>query len=566
MGDYRQPLLKDLLASAFPCIHLPTADTRNAKNKIRRASISAIKLSGFSTKEREQARFAVWTITDGIKEFFLTPQENVRTGIETPVQIQARTSFTKALEWVRTAYCTSLVMVNPREYMRNPENIQKIIDVSQDIKATGSHIFLLGPDIEIAPELQGTVYTHDFGLPTREEMADLCVREIILSCHEILDDIEMPETATKQGALIGKGLKKLVGEIYETNKAVIDKATEAAAGLSTIEAENAFAISANIAGKLDPRIIQDAKKQAIKQTDVLEFISNDELMENVGGFGAYKEWLELRKGAFSPEAKAFGVTSPKGVLLVGPSGSGKSLVGKATAATLGLPLLRFDISKVFHHLVGSSESRMRTALRVAEAVAPAVLWMDEIEKGIAGSDGSNDSGVAARILGQFLQWRQETTADLFICCTCNNVHSIPMEFYRPGRIDAVFATALPTQDERQEILKIHLRRRGKEEAFVDIDFVEASNACTSFTGAEIELAVMDAIFVAFNDRTKALNTELIVEAAQAIVPQAVRNSEELAALAVWTKQRARSVSFNEAPHREKGSGKGRRLSRVGASK
>jgi SpoVK/Ycf46/Vps4 family AAA+-type ATPase len=306
-----------------------------------------------------------------------------------------------------------------------------------------------------------------------------------------------------------------------------------------------------MANKLDYDIITEQKRLLVKKSDVLEFIPLKETMSDVGGFDNYQQWLSKRAGAFTDDAKEFGVTPPRGILLVGVPGGGKSLCAKSTASSLKIPLIRFDLSKVFGSLVGQSESRMRGALKVAEAVAPCVLWLDEVEKALSGSSsGDHDTGVSARVLGQFLEWRAETTAEVFVCCTSNNIHGIPPEFYRPGRIDAIFYAGNPDLKGRIEILEIHLRKRGRSaKEAPNINYVEVAKATEGYTGAEIELAVIEAIFTAYNEGKRDLTTDLLLDAVKCIVPQSRRNKEDMVELEQWAKDRAIPVA-KPAPEKQ----------------
>jgi SpoVK/Ycf46/Vps4 family AAA+-type ATPase len=327
---------------------------------------------------------------------------------------------------------------------------------------------------------------------------------------------------------------------------LILEAARAAIGLDELGAESAMALSMATAEAIDIKIIQAQKEQEVRKSDVLEFFPVDETIEHIGGFDYFKEWLSRRSKGFSAEAREYGLPYPKGMLIVGPAGTGKSLTAKATAAFLKLPLLRLDMGKVFRSLVGESEAAIRMALQVAEAVSPVVLWMDEVEKGLAGMRGSGelDSGVTGRVVSTVLTWRQETKYPVMLVATANDVAALPAMVYRKGRLDEVWATDLPEEHEREEIFGIHIEKRGRDRDDYDLALLAART--DDFTGAEIEGCIEDAMFLAF-DEDEEFETEHILKSISETVPQAKRDAEELIAIREWVATRARRVSSGSAP-------------------
>ncbi len=272
-----------------------------------------------------------------------------------------------------------------------------------------------------------------------------------------------------------------------------DELVEAAKGLSIMEAQLAFSLAIAKSGRLSSKeipLVLEAKKQAIRQSGILEFIEPDEGMSEVGGLDLLTEWLNERKWGFSKDAKDHALDPPSGIMLLGFPGCGKSLTARHLQHTWNFPLLRFDVGKVFGHLLGQTESSMRSALRIAEAVAPCILWIDEIEKAFSGSGSSDrtDGGTSARVLGSFLTWMQEKTAPVFVLATCNNISGLPPEFSRKGRFDEIFFVDLPRAKERKEILKVHISKRDKD-LLKDIDLEELVKRSKGFSGAEIAEAV-----------------------------------------------------------------------------
>jgi SpoVK/Ycf46/Vps4 family AAA+-type ATPase len=283
------------------------------------------------------------------------------------------------------------------------------------------------------------------------------------------------------------------------------------------------------------------KQQIIRKSGLLEYYATEESFQHVGGMGILKNWLDKRSIAFSREARDFGLPPPKGILLLGVQGCGKSLCAKAVSSLWQLPLLRFDMGRMFGSLVGSSEENVRKAIAVAESVAPAILWVDEIDKAFAGSQGSGstDGGTTARVFGTFLTWLSEKTAPVFVVATANDISQLPPELMRKGRLDEIFFVDLPAETERAQIFNIHLSRRGRPPAGFRIpDLVAAS---PEFSGAEIEQAIISALYDAFAEG-RDLATEHILEALGQTVPLSKTMDEQLRRLRTWAEGRARHAS------------------------
>jgi hypothetical protein len=284
---------------------------------------------------------------------------------------------------------------------------------------------------------------------------------------------------------------------------------------------------------------EKAARVAERLGGALTFVDSDSA--GVGGLDNLKKWLGARRGAFgSVKAKEYGLPESKGVLLLGIPGSGKSLTAKTVAREWGLPLLRLDAGKLFGSLVGQSESQTRQAIEAAESCAPCVLWVDEIEKGLAGTKGGGDSGTTQRVFGTLLTWLQEKSKPVFVVATANRVADLPPELLRKGRFDELFFVDLPTPEERKEIVKIHMNRRGRKPAQVTID--EIAQATEGFSGAEIEQAILEGMFTAFSS-TREVAVNDIVEAAQGTVPLSKTMSEEIKALRQWASGRAKPATL-----------------------
>ncbi|MDP2662056.1 MAG: AAA family ATPase [Dehalococcoidia bacterium] len=420
-------------------------------------------------------------------------------------------------------------LVNFHRYLDDPEMIQIVKDLVQVGKAAGQTVCFVSNVWKVPDELTDDLARLEFDLPDR-------------------DLLEERISYVLEGA----------GEnMAQPGKAESDRIVEAALGMTTWEAENAFSLAIIQSGSIDPELVALEKARAVAKSGVLEFYQASVSMADVGGLENLKLWLRQRKDAFTPEAKEFGLPDPKGIMLVGVPGCGKSLTAKAVSAEWKLPLLRFDLGRLFAGLVGASEENTRRAIATAEAVAPVVLWIDEIEKGMAGSSssGSTDSGVTARVMGSLLSWMQERKRPVFVVATANQVNNLPPELMRAGRWDEIFAVDLPSAAERGQILAIHLKRRARNpEKFALARVVEAT---VSFSGAELEATVVKALFAAFSERRE-VTTKDLMEAAENTVPLAVTRKEDIDLLRAWAKTRALPAS-TEAPPEVISNGRTRKL-------
>ena len=319
---------------------------------------------------------------------------------------------------------------------------------------------------------------------------------------------------------------------------------KAALGLTLTEAENVFAKIMISGGRLtdaDIHAVYAEKKQIIRKSGLLEYYEPEVGFEHVGGLDLLKAWLRTRALAFTERAREYGLPNPRGVFMLGVQGCGKSLCAKAVSALWRMPLLRLDVGRMFGSLIGSSEENMRNALRVAESVAPAVLWLDEIEKALAGasSSGMTDGGTTSRVFGTFLTWLSEKTSPVFVIATANNIQALPPELMRKGRFDEIFFVDLPNDEERREIFRIHLVRRKRDPKAYNLDAL--SEATVGFSGAEIEEAVVSAMYDAFAENVE-VTGEHIVRAVRDTVPLSRTMERQLDRLREWADGRARMAS------------------------
>ncbi|HEY9878698.1 MAG TPA: AAA family ATPase, partial [Leptolyngbyaceae cyanobacterium] len=332
---------------------------------------------------------------------------------------------------------------------------------------------------------------------------------------------------------------------------VREKLLKAALGLTRDEAEKVYRKARVMTGRLtedEVDIVLSEKKQLIRRNGILEYIDVDETINSVGGLEELKHWLHQRSNAFTERAREYGLPQPKGMLILGVPGCGKSLIAKTTARLWGLPLLRLDLGRVYDgSMVGRSEANLRSALRTAESISPAVLFIDEIDKAFAGTTGSSDSdgGTSSRIFGTFLTWMQEKTSPVFVMATANRVERLPSEFLRKGRFDEIFFVDLPNAEERKEIFQIHLQKRRRDITRFDLD--QLTKVCDGFSGAEIEQGLISAMYEAFAQGREFTQLDIIA-AIRATLPLSKTMHEQVTALRDWARQRARPAAASVAEY------------------
>lgn len=371
---------------------------------------------------------------------------------------------------------------------------------------------------------------------------------IVVGCRQVLPPELEREFVVLDFALPGKPeLEQVVEGICESAKVpkpegeVLDAILEAATGMTCAEAENAMALSLVETKGLDPVRIAREKAQAVKKGGILELVEDLPALASIGGLNLLKEWLVLRKDAFSRRAHEYGLPTPKGLLIVGVPGTGKSLAAKATASLLGRPLLKLDAGRLYGGLVGQSEGNLRAVIQTCEAIAPCVLWIDEIEKAFAGSksSGMTDGGTSSRVFGSFLSWMQEKKSPVFVVATANDVTQLPPEFLRKGRFDELFFVDLPNQVEREAIWAIQIAKYARKPKGYNLGAL--SIGADGFTGAEIEQAYIEGLYEAFgkgrDPDTVGLSTILAKQ-----VPLSSLMGEQIAALRKWAQGRARPAT------------------------
>ncbi len=402
-------------------------------------------------------------------------------------------------------------------YPKSSLVVRMLRDLAPRLQASGKTLIWVSPVLRIPPELEKDVTVLDLPMPTESEY------------RAVLDDY------------IGRYAKnaKVVFDLDEEGK---DQLVKACQGLTKCEAENALAkaiVGRGRLGKDDVGAILAEKEQIIRKSGILEYMASVESFQTIGGLANLKDWLRQRNKAFTQRARDFGLPHPRGVLLVGVPGCGKSLAAKAVAAEWQKPLVKFDLGRVFAGLVGESEERMRRALSVAEGVAPAVLWIDELEKGLSGLGGGGDGGVASRVFGNLLTWMEEKQKPVFVVATANDISRLPPELLRKGRMDEIFFVDLPNTRERAEILMIHLARRQRDPGQFDI--AALVHQTEGFNGAELAEVVTNGLFAAFSEREEdpRLDSRHLLQAARELVPLSRSRSADIDRLRAWAAENCR---------------------------
>jgi len=408
--------------------------------------------------------------------------------------------------------------------------VRKLRDIIPNLKngAARKNVIFVSPELHIPEDMQKEITVLEFPLPTVDEIKEK-LNEILSANAAVASDLTEEEK---------------------------EKLSKAALGLTLQEAENAFARAMVEGGRIDItdiEVIFDEKNQVIRKTGILEFVKSDLLLSDIGGLENLKRWLQKRNNTWLDSARRYNIPAPKGVLITGVPGCGKSLTAKAMSAIWQLPLLSLDMGRIFSGVVGSSEENMRRAIRTAEAVAPSILWVDEIEKGLAGHSGTGDSGTSSRVFGTFLTWMQDKTAPVFVIATANNISNLPPELLRKGRFDEIFFVDLPTKRERRDIFGLHLKKRLNEDIAADILFGEEVNPrlldqladnTEGFVGAEIEQVVIAALYEAFFEH-RTLQASDLLEVIGHMIPLSVTQSEQIKMLRDWANVRAVAATTKE---------------------
>lgn len=492
--------LSILIQAQYPLIYLVTSEEERAETTISNIA-----------QAKPQRRVFLWTVTHGIVEY----------GQPRNVTQHNTVSPEAAIEWVTRQREPGLFVFKDLHPFYSAPVIRWLRDAIASFKGTQKTIILMSPVQEIPIELEKEVAVLDFPMP---DMAEL-------------------------NQVLSEQLEQLRGKRITTESR--EKLLKAALGLTRDEAQKVYRKAQVTAGRLTEEevdVVLSEKKQLIRRNGILEFMEEDETLDSVGGLEELKRWLTQRSNAFTERAREYGLPQPKGMLILGVPGCGKSLIAKTTSRLWGLPLLRLDMGRVYDgSMVGRSEANLRNALKTAESISPAILFIDELDKAFAGTAGSADSdgGTSSRIFGSFLTWMQEKTSPVFVMATANRVERLPGEFLRKGRFDEIFFVDLPNAEERKEIFKIHLSKRRREIARFDLD--QLANVCDGYSGAEIEQALVAAMYEAFAQDREFTQLDIIA-AIKSTLPLSRTMTEQVTALRDWARQRARPAASSVAEY------------------
>ena len=501
--------LTELLQARYPLLVVETHEEQRVLREIRAVAEDQNRL-------RTPRRVYVWSSTTGLAPAGGPPISETRA---------ASAALERVYGWGEPAVFVFAdlhpQLVSEGGHRPDPEVVRRLRELAAAFKTrpVPLSLILVSPSLPVPPELEHDATVVDFPLPDRRQIGELLDGMVAAHRQNVRISIDRDDR---------------------------DMIVAAARGLTLPEAENAFARALVEGGGLDPsdlELILAEKRQAVRRSGMLDIVPAETSFDAVGGLDRLKRWLTKRTGTWTPAASAYNLAAPKGLLLTGVPGCGKSLSAVCVANMWRLPLLRLDLGRVFAGLVGSSEKNIRTVIRTAEGIAPCVLCVDEIEKGLAGAGGGGDGGTARRVFGTFLSWMQEKTAPVFVMATANQVGSLPPEFLRKGRFDEIFFVDLPSAPERVAIWRIHLRRRvtddfvASELRMDDALFTELADVSAGYSGAEIEQAVLAGLVDAFAEK-RPLRRDDLVRAVKSTVPLSVTQADEILAIRNWAETRA----------------------------
>ena len=498
--------IRAMLEANFPLIYLATTEYNRVMQKVRSTCFDL----GY--------KFHTWDCVDGLRTHTPYPGRGLKDITPHPDAASTKDEL-GLLDYIRKGLIDQgdrtaevFVLEDFHKFFSQrqiPETLRKL---AIDAKDFNKHIVFISPFTQFPAELDKYITLKAIPLPDKDDLS--------------------------------RRLNAVAGDDADINPDLKKYLINSALGLTDMEADLAFRLAKRKDGfkSLDAvQIISSEKEQIIRKSGILDYIKVDASLESsVGGLDSLKKWLTRRSKAFELKAKDFGLKEPKGILLLGVPGCGKSLTAKCIAAEWKQPLLKLDIGKVFSQYVGSSENNIREAINTAEAVAPCVLWIDEIEKGLA-TQGEHDGGTSTRVFSTILTWMQEKTKPVFVVATANDISSLPPELLRKGRFDEIFFVDLPTRDERKNIFRIHLSKNHQGYG-VDLDTVAARTRF--FNGAEIEETVKEAMFIAYvnNPNAPAVTTADLLEASRNVIPLAQTMKTKIDALRQWAQVRARKAS------------------------
>lgn len=482
-----------LVRAKYPILWVTSWEERRVEEAIKEVA----------TKLNRQLH--TWSVTQG-----MVPTVRRASG---PVKATSLPGELEALAQIHeSAEFTVFLLKDFHPYMKDTRVVRLLRDLANRLRGKAQTLILVSPQLSLPTELEKDVTVIEFPLPGPEEIGAQLDGVVAAMHGNSQVDLNLSEELRESILRSGQGLtadeieSALARSLVEDRKFTIDK-------------------------------IIEEKKQIVRKTGMLEFYPSSSSMKDVGGHELLKDWLTKRSKSFTDAARDFGIPYPKGILIIGVQGCGKSLVAKAVSSAYNLPMLKMDVGRIFGSLVGQSEQNMRRAIAIAESLSPCVLWIDELEKGFAGMNGGvSDSGTTARVFSTFLTWMQEKTKPVFLIATGNNVAQLPPELMRKGRFDEIFFVDLPDTKEREEIFNIHLKKRNRDPKKFKVR--ELAEITDGFSGAEIEQLVVGALNAAFFADREVTFKDIKFEADNQ-VPLSRMMSEDIAELRDWAKMRAR---------------------------
>ena len=472
-----------LLKARYPIIYISTYEEERVEYIIR-----------YCIKKYVSRTYYSWDFVDGYQG---NPND---VGFATKNPLEAL----ELVDKLTSETASIFVLKDYDNFLKDLSITRKLKNLSKALKTQPKNIVIVSSEVNIPDTLREHITLVEFPLPSYNEILEELNRLMTSLQQEISDEVLFNLATACQGLSlerIRRVLSKVIAQYGEINE-------------------------------LTSTIILEEKKQIIQQTQLLEFCTIDKKLEDLGGFDNFKTWLKLRSEAFSQSALDYGLPYPKGLLLVGVQGTGKSIAAKIIAQEWNLPLLRLDFGRLFASLVGQSESRVRKMIEITEALSPCVLWVDEIDKAFAGAQGNGDSGTTSRVLATFITWLSEKTSPVFVVATANNIDAIPPEIIRKGRFDEVFFLGLPNKEERESIFEVHLNKH-RPDKLSTFQTSLLSDLSTGFSGAEIEQVVIESMRLGFNERRE-FTTEDIIISIQNLVPLSRTKSKELKILKEWS--------------------------------
>ena len=471
-----------LLKARYPIIFIDTIEEDRVEYVIRKQIKASLNRSIYS-----------WDFVDG----YTNNPNNEGFAKRNPLQ---------ALELIErlTAETPALFLLKDfNRFLTDVSISRKLKNVSRILKLQPKTIIIIGSDFQIPKELQDLITVLQFKLPLESEI-DQELTRLITSLNLKIDQTLFESLTRACQGLSLERIRRVLSKIIATHKTIDEKSIG---------------------------VLLSEKKQIISQTEILEYWSSDEQIADIGGVEQLKNWLKKRKTSFSLKAANYGLPTPRGLLLVGIQGTGKSLTAKAVASEWQLPLLKLDVGKLFGGIVGESESRLRQMINVAETLSPCILWIDEIDKAFSNNESNGDSGTSNRVLATFISWLSEKDKPVFVVATANNIDMLPLEIIRKGRFDEIFFLDLPKYHEREQIFKIHIKEF-RPNSWKLFDYTKLAKLSDSFSGAEIRQTVIEAMYYAF-DEDREFTTDDICRALKELIPLAQLETSQTLKLQNW---------------------------------